>query len=1009
MTQSSFNPSPEDQKPVDTLFAELIESLESDPDFDVEAFIQRQGPHAPALRQRLEKLDQINLALKDSGWEEQDIQTEGEQEESTSSAKFQLTPSGRYEILQTIADGGMGTIFRAKDHNLEREVAVKTIKLKASSQSSPATMAMRLQRFSNEARITGLLEHPNIVPVHDLGLLPNGKLFFAMKLVAGKTWSAQRKEWESSHPSRTGRLDRLEDHLDILGKIADALAFAHQRGVIHRDLKPDNIMIGRFGEVQVMDWGLVKILESGKGEPEQPPQEDDSFFPSNLEKTSSGSVFGTPAYMAPEQARGEVESIGPRTDVFGLGALLYFALFGQAPYTGRNRQSILEMAKQGAWNFPKGSSQTPFELRAVCRKAMAAESGDRYASPQAFAADLKAYRHGLPGQAWQDSLVQKTLKSVRRHPAISIAMASLFLLAALTWAMLNQRAARQYQENHNQLLQSELQWQEALDQYQTATSLLPAQYGGNPILAVSSTLENLKILGFQFQTSTQPEAILRRLDEVRKKDPKLAEKLQLILGDLRDLFQVASLRLMWECKMDRIPERLSSHSREIVRGMLEEHEAIADLWPTVDALDQSLNQGPWQDELRQAKDRWHIERSSDLKKLRNSPNFPLEDGWQIFRFATFAGDILSRDLGHPDKANPEETELAKEYVAEAFASASRLAPHLFWIHDGAPRLLSLSGQKGWQEQAVNHALQSVTLQPKSAMAHDRYAAALLLANHSPEEAAFQAREAVRLDPDYPLAHNNLGEALRRMQKLEGEGGAIDHFEIALSLDPNNLNAQRNLGLALFEANQFEAACRQWEAYLQRRPTRWDVWLDCGKSYEELGNEEAAEACYRKAHEIHPTMETVDRWMLFYQGNGMLDQVEPFLRQKWQEDSNLEWLHFAAYLNLRAEQWQTAIRLYRECREFQPQRFQFAFGLAEALVQSGAYSEAAEIYDQILLAPVFESRALTFEGLHQQARGAAQLLEPLVLGKEGSPEAREHLSDTFQRLKRLLASPSSKPK
>jgi serine/threonine protein kinase len=214
-----------------------------------------------------------------------------------------------YRITAEIARGGMGRVYAGHDLTLDREVAVKTL--------LPGANA---ERFVTEAKITAKLPHPGIPPVHALGTLADGTPYLAMKLIRGRTLAQLLRE-------RPSPLHELPRFVQVFEQIAQAVGFAHAQGVLHRDLKPLNVMVGALGEVQVMDWGLAKDVASGEGErPEELPEAE------NVTQTAAGAVLGTPGYMAPEQARGEV--VDARADVFALGATLAAILTGQPAFVG---------------------------------------------------------------------------------------------------------------------------------------------------------------------------------------------------------------------------------------------------------------------------------------------------------------------------------------------------------------------------------------------------------------------------------------------------------------------------------------------------------------------------------------------------------------------------------------------------------------------------------------------------------------------------------------------------
>ncbi|MBL8286579.1 MAG: protein kinase [Rubrivivax sp.] len=277
--------------------------------------------------------------------------------------------AGRLRDEGEIARGAMGSIRRLYDLDLRRRVALKVID--ASLGADPAMM----QRFVDEARITGALDHPNIVPVHDLAAAGDGQASYTMKLVDGRTLT----ELIAMQASQRD----LERILECLVCVCDALAFAHSRGIVHRDLKPDNIMVGEHGQVYVMDWGCALAIGERTlvdGEPEE-----------------EGTIAGTVRYMAPEQARGEVSRTDARTDVFAVGAILYKALTGQAPYMGPMEEALAAAAR-GDFRPPDDSQgvavKPPPMLSAIVKKAMAREPADRYQSAAELAEALRAFMRG---------------------------------------------------------------------------------------------------------------------------------------------------------------------------------------------------------------------------------------------------------------------------------------------------------------------------------------------------------------------------------------------------------------------------------------------------------------------------------------------------------------------------------------------------------------------------------------------------------------------------------------
>jgi serine/threonine protein kinase len=312
----------------------------------------------------------------------------------------------RYQLLEHIARGGMGVVYAARDEMLDRRVALKVLDVPVGS----GDLARRLNR---EARVLARLEHPGIVPVHDVGTLSDGRVFYTMKFVEGLRLD-KHIETVTSLPER----------LRLFSRICDAVAFAHARGVLHRDLKPANVMVGAFGEVLVMDWGLAKILreqssELAENDPEaaivQSPKTHDAAAEATqaTQITGQGTVLGTPGYMSPEQAAGDIAHVDERSDIFSLGALLRFLC---APVALANANS--------PWRREKA-------LEAICVKATENEPAKRYASVSELSADVSRYLDGLPVSAQKESLLDKTARFYRRHTVPILLIAAYLIVRIL--------------------------------------------------------------------------------------------------------------------------------------------------------------------------------------------------------------------------------------------------------------------------------------------------------------------------------------------------------------------------------------------------------------------------------------------------------------------------------------------------------------------------------------------------------------------------------------------------
>jgi eukaryotic-like serine/threonine-protein kinase len=297
-------------------------------------------------------------------------------------------PRSRFSDWGEIARGGMGRVWRVFDKVLLRELAMKVIEPAASAQPDVAL------RFLEEAQITGQLDHPNIVPIHDIGVDQGDNCsFITMKLVEGKTLTHLIDEIHDK-PSSRGELERI---LQVCLKVCDAVAFAHSRGVVHRDLKPDNIMVGTHGQVYVMDWGVALLLCGQRPSETQERESRITVQSGSTGQSGAGSIIGTVDFMAPEQARGLISVIDERTDVFGLGGLLYFLLTGRGPNTADSPTGALQKARAGAVTPPQDHAawpDLPPGLCAIAMKALARTPADRYANVAELRNDLEQFLRG---------------------------------------------------------------------------------------------------------------------------------------------------------------------------------------------------------------------------------------------------------------------------------------------------------------------------------------------------------------------------------------------------------------------------------------------------------------------------------------------------------------------------------------------------------------------------------------------------------------------------------------
>ncbi|HLQ51109.1 MAG TPA: protein kinase, partial [Terriglobales bacterium] len=358
----------------------------------------------------------------------------------------QLIPVYKYEMKGKLGQGGMGEVHKVLDRDLRREVAMKMLRPRGSSTVGEDEML----RFIKEAQATGRLEHPNIVPVHDLGLDAEGRIYFTLKYVKGVSLKEVIRGRRDNRQLEDGRKFREvwspRQMIEILVNICNAMAYAHSKDILHRDLKPDNIMLGKFGEVLVMDWGLAKILSARVAEKSDPKGQEtilDLTMRASLDSniTMEGAVAGTPAYMAPEQAAGRISELDERTDVYSLGAILYEILSGEPPYKGNTALEVVRKVNQdpppplqtGVYGF----KPIPRELKAICEKAMTRDPQQRYATAQEMRNDLQAYLEDQPVSCCPDTSLQRSIKWIKRNrhrvTASATTAAAILAVVLLAW------------------------------------------------------------------------------------------------------------------------------------------------------------------------------------------------------------------------------------------------------------------------------------------------------------------------------------------------------------------------------------------------------------------------------------------------------------------------------------------------------------------------------------------------------------------------------------------------
>ena len=353
----------------------------------------------------------------------------------------------RFRVLRPHAKGGLGAVFVALDVELHREVALKRIL------DQHADNEVNRQRFLLEAEVTGGLEHPGIVPVYGLGTYPDGRPYYAMRFIRGESLKDAIAAFHGDEDLKRDLGRRSLGLRQLLRRFVDvcnAIEYAHGRGVLHRDIKPANIIVGKHGETLVVDWGLAKPLlraEPGSAAGER------TLVPSSCSgtvETMEGSAIGTPAYMSPEQACGDLESMGARSDVYSLGATLYSLLTGKPPFSGDVADALRAVQKSDFLPPRKRDPSIARGLEAACLKAMALQSENRYNSARALAEDIERWMADEPMLALREGWIARARRWSRKHRTAVAALAGLFIAATIGLAIGTVLITREWKETQVQ-------------------------------------------------------------------------------------------------------------------------------------------------------------------------------------------------------------------------------------------------------------------------------------------------------------------------------------------------------------------------------------------------------------------------------------------------------------------------------------------------------------------------------------------------------------------------------
>jgi eukaryotic-like serine/threonine-protein kinase len=804
----------------------------------------------------------------------------------------------RYRFDGEIARGGMGAVLRGRDVDLGRDLAVKVLLEKYVNRPDVA------RRFIEEAQIGGQLQHPGVVPVYDIGRFGD-RPFFTMKLVKGQTLAAILSEREQPTDDRP----RL---LGIALQVSQAMAYAHAKGVIHRDLKPANIMVGAFGEVQVMDWGLAKVLAEGGVHDEerasrahQEPQETVIRTARSMGShggfgtdTEAGSILGTPAYMPPEQASGDIALLDRRADVFGLGAILCEILTGKAPYLGRSSEEVRRKAANG--DLADATARLDgcggdAELIALTKKCLSPEAIDRPRDARAVADGLSDYLAG----------VQERLREAERERAVAEAKAIeerrrrrvQFALAAslLAFTTLGGLSTTYYLQQRAEGVRLRVEQAAAVDRVVGQAVTLRDQATGNP---EDVARWQVALAAVKQAEAAQDELAAPRLLALREEvqtglDAAQRDKTLLdCLVDIRsaeadgrdgsdtdvayaDAFRAAGIDVA-ELPPAEVVARIKARPPSVamaLAGALDDWAATrrdkrknAAGAASLSQAAQTADPDPWRTELRTALD--EPDKATRLTRLQALATEAKYDALgPISLYLLGSGLIYSRDralaesvLRKAQERHPRDVwinyvlgqvleKLSRGDEAIRFYTAARaIRP------ETAHELAHALEKRGDRDEAIAVLRDLRGLRPGNARHLGCLGEALKATGRTHEaEEAFEAaivagREEVRLKPSSAFAHGSLGRALMDNGQVDA---AVASLRKAVELDPKLAATHANLGVALGKKGQIDEAIPELRKAIELNLKSANAHSNLGAALREKGQLDEAIACCTKAVELDP--------------------------------------------------------------------------------------------------------------------------------------------------------------
>ena len=819
----------------------------------------------------------------------------------TDEARQLRDPSGRYQVLGEIGRGGVGVVYKGRDQDLGRDVAMKVLR------DDYAERPEVLARFVEEAQIGGQLQHPGIVPVYELGLQSGERPYFAMKLVKGETLSAQLAR-------RSDLSDDRRRFLGVFEQVCQTLAYAHSRNVVHRDLKPANVMTGAFGEVQVVDWGFAKVLSKGgvadeanslSRSNERSVIETVRSTPGSGSNSVAGSVLGTPAYMPPEQALGDVENLDTRSDVFGLGAILCEILTGSPPYRSEDGDLVRQAVSaqlDGAYTRLRSSGAAEAVV-ALCIECLSKARQARPSSAAEVAERIAAHLTSVEERARQAELRAAEARYKQRTTMLSAGAGILILIlsgSAWLWSDLQARQRRE----------------EASTSVATATSGVREARGQALAAVLDMNLWDAAVDdAIQLVALAQRENIeqgvrgkaVALLAMLRQERDTAAQEAERLARDQKMLERLTMLRLPsdhdvrhddWETKEYR---RLSAGYAEAFAAYL---GASSIFDQPVETVLTSLRRGDHAAELAASLDHWALLRDGLLDGTEAELRPDATRTARIRELATFLdhGDEWRSELRSllPDAAN-EAARLVDlsgraDFAALSPASSRVLAialwragaevesisalqrarehhPQDFDLCFSLALAYELQEEPDWEAVVATQRIAQALHPGRDEVLH-RQAMALRKAGQ-PEAAERVFRILLSRHPDHAHWMHHVANVLQAQGRSEE---AISTYQTVVANHPGYNASHHSLGKLLYSQGKLAEAVSSYRRAIAIEPGKRNVHHDLGNALKAQGKLEEAAASYRREIEHHPLHRHSQHalgYLLLTQGQ--LDEAEFFLR------------------------------------------------------------------------------------------------------------------------------------